>query len=97
MKIGEAMNKEKHKFNLSRDELNFLRQLALHDYSISRLLMREQSPLSDDLTIQLNLAQAEQLREFLTERLAATGFKEDYSPNTQGKMLEALIDRFYIP
>jgi hypothetical protein len=90
------MTTEKHQFKLTEDELNFLRQIALANDSVSRLLLREQSAVSDKLSIRLNRAQAEQLREYLTECLAATGFEGDYSPNRQGTMLEKLIDRFYL-
>jgi hypothetical protein len=90
------MAQDKHEFKLSTDEFNFLRQIASNDTAVSRLLLREESAVSDKLTIRLNRAQAEKLREFLTERLAATGFEGDYSPNKQGEMLETLIDRFYV-
>jgi hypothetical protein len=38
---------------------------------------------------------AEQVRDALTTRLAKAGFDEDYEPNSEGRLLEDLIDAFF--
>lgn len=39
---------------------------------------------------------ATDLREYCSDYLLYTGFDKDYNPNSGGKILEALIDKFYI-
>lgn len=85
----------KHDFRLSPQELTYLMQLVSHDESLMHLLRRDISP--DRTSISLGRPQAEILRDFLTEQLAALGFDKDYTPTKNGRILEALIDRFYIP
>jgi hypothetical protein len=50
----------------------------------------------DRFAFRLSRVEAETLRECMTERLAAEGFDNNYSLNERGKLLEALIDRFYL-
>jgi hypothetical protein len=40
---------------------------------------------------------AEELREKLTVRLAQAGFDEDYSLTNEGRILESIIDKLYMP
>jgi hypothetical protein len=86
-----GMSKEQCKFNLSVNEFRILTQLPLEKALADTL----NSPSSG--TIWLTRDEAENLRDLLTEQLAATGFDADYSINQQGQILEALIDRFYVP
>ncbi len=86
-----------HEFQVSAEELEYLKQLAAHDESLARLFrFQEEGPRCRNATIRLDRAEAEQVRDCLTTQLAAVGFDKDYSPNKQGQMLERLIDRFYL-
>jgi hypothetical protein len=82
-------------FQVSAEELGYLRELASRDESLAALLKFQQSGRDSSATIRLSDSEAERLRAYLTNKLAAAGFDMDYSPNKQGQILESLIDRFY--
>ena len=88
------MTNRHQEFQLTSEELGYLRKLALHDEFLSGLMLSQESTSS--LTIRLRPADAEQLREHLTTHLARVGFDESYLPNKHGLMLEKLIDRFFL-
>jgi len=79
----------------SAEERAYLDQLASQDESLISLL-RFQKGVHGRITLRLSRAQARQLRECLTTRLAEIGFDENYSPNPQGHLLETLVDRFFL-
>ena len=85
-----------HQFKLSPEEFNLLRQLFAHDEALAGLLPRQVDVRGDKLTLGIDRTEAERIREYLTKRLAESGFDKDYSPTKQGEMLEELIDRFYV-
>ena len=91
------MKKETDEFEVSTDELEYLKQLVSRDESLAGLLTFQEGAPGRRATIRLSRAEAEQLRDSLTTQLAAVGFDKNYSPNEQGHMLEELIDRFYVP
>jgi hypothetical protein len=91
------VKKETDEFQVSADELEYLKQLFSHDESLAAMLTFQEVAPSRTVTIRLSRDEAEQLRDFLTTQLAAVGFDKNYSPNEQGQMLEELIDRFYVP
>lgn len=39
---------------------------------------------------------ADELRDIFGEQMQLTGFDENYEPNEEGKILEALIDKFFL-
>ncbi len=86
----------KHEFQVSAEELEYLKQLASRDETLASLLRLREGSHGRRATIRLSRAEAEQLRDYLTRQLAAVGFDKNYSPNEQGQMLEKLIDRFYL-
>jgi hypothetical protein len=90
------MNKEKCEFRLSVAEMEYLRQVVSNDSPLGALLDYQPGNVGGKLTLRLDRDEAEKLRSRLTEQLAAVGFDKDYSPTGQGKMLENLIDRFYL-
>ena len=87
---------ERHEFQLSAKEFEFLNQLASRDESLADLLSLRAGASGRRMAIRLSRAEVEQLREYLTTKLAEVGFDENYSPNEQGSMLERLIDKFYL-
>ena len=89
--------KKTAEFPVSADEFEYLRRLVSHDESLAGLLRIREGAPGRRATIRLSRAEAEQLREYLTIQLAADGLNRDYSPNEQGRILEDLIDRFFIP
>ncbi|MFQ3649978.1 MAG: hypothetical protein SNJ75_06570 [Gemmataceae bacterium] len=88
---------EKHVFHLSVEEAEYLRCLAPQHETLARLLKLDQEAHGRPAIIRLSPAEAEELRDSLTTQLAAVGFDENYSPNEQGRMLEKLIDKLFIP
>jgi hypothetical protein len=82
---------------LSAEELGLLRKVLSADQNLTSRLSGVTGPTMRDATIRLTRAEAEQVRDYLTTELAASGFDQDYSPNQQGQILEELIDRFFIP
>lgn len=84
-------------FELSSDELAFLKRLASRERSLDRFISQQRTVAGGKHAITLGRADAEELRGHLTELLAKVGFDIDYSPNEQGQVLEELIDRFHCP
>ena len=91
------MKEQTHEFHLSAEELAFLKDVVPDNQSLADLFTHQGSLDRNKFSIRLDRARAEQLRAFLTERLATLGFEKDYSLTNQGQMLEELIDRFYLP
>jgi hypothetical protein len=87
---------ERHEFQLSAAEFKYLKELTSRDESVAYLLGSKEGTDGRKVTIRLSRAEAEQLRDHLTTRLAAVGFDESYLPNEEGRMLEELIDRFFL-
>mgnify|MGYP001480328708 CR=1 FL=1 len=90
------MTEAKHDFQLSTDEADYLFRLAAHDESLARLLEPASEPDDRAVKVRLTHAETEYVRDRLTVKLAAVGFDEDYSPNEQGRVLEKLIDKFFL-
>jgi hypothetical protein len=91
-----TMTETLHDFQLSSQEADYLNGLAAHDESLARQLKSQQQVAGGRVELHLSRAEAERLRDSLTVKLAAIGFDENYSPNEQGRVLEKLIDRFYL-
>jgi hypothetical protein len=91
------MNGSSHVFKISADELAYLRDLLSNHDELSEMLASLEAHEHQLPALRLDREKAEQLRSFLTEQLAKIGFQEDYSLTERGKILEELIDRFYLP
>lgn len=63
----------------------------------AELIARGEAIGTGKVTIPLDRLEAERVRDLLTVELARRGFREDYSASKRGRMLEQLIDRFFIP
>jgi hypothetical protein len=83
-----------YEFRVPEEEMTQLKQVASRDETVARLWKFNKNGAN---VIRLTRAQSEELRKHLTKQLAAMGFDKNYSLNEQGKILERLIDRFYIP
>jgi hypothetical protein len=82
---------EKHRVKFSAAEWACLQALGS---SVSRLLARQEA--TNSFVISLDSAEAQELREYLTECLARLGFDQNYEVNEQGRLFEELIDRLFI-
>lgn len=86
----------KLEFLVSAKELEYLKQLASRDESFARLLKNPEVPSGQKPVIRLTRPEAEQLREYLMSRMDKSGFDQNYEPNSEGKILEELTDRFFV-
>jgi hypothetical protein len=77
---------------LSADEFALLTEVLAKDKTLAGTL-----EFQADRSIQVLPKNAEHIRDFLTLQLATTGFDQDYAPNEQGRLIESLIDRLYVP
>jgi hypothetical protein len=89
------MENENHEFRMSARETAYLKQLVMRDKSLTALLRFQKGP-HGHVILQLGPAEAAKVRDYLGTQLAMFGFDQNYSPNEQGQMLEALIDKFFI-
>jgi len=84
-------------FVLSRAEVDYLRRLGSGAEQVAKLLRFRERGGPGRCVIGLSRAEAGALREYLMDRMDNVGFDEDYRPNPEGQMLEALIDKFFVP
>ena len=96
-KIKKDMSDAQLEFVLSSVEWAFLKQLASRERSLERFMSQQRTVSDVKHVITLTRADAEELRGHLTEVLAKVGFDSNYKPNEQGRVLEALIERFFCP
>jgi len=89
------MNERRYTIRLSSRELMYLKNTNFLPESLARVI--ETAQLVDDgCTIYILRELAEQFRSVFTDQMARVGFNADYDPTSEGKMLEELIDRFYL-
>ena len=89
------MADEIREFRVSAMEVEYLKELASRDESLARLLKVEEGA-HRRVILQLSCEDVSQLRDCLMTHMDGVGFDEDYSPNEQGRILEALIDRLFL-
>ena len=82
---------------LSDEELTYLTAGAWLPISLATVLRSADVRTGDRHRLSMSRGEAEVLRSTFTERLAAIGFDTEYAVNDEGRMLEDLIDRFYVP
>lgn len=82
--------------HLSGRETMYLRNAAFLPDELARIIKAAKDVEDNGILISLSPQMSERFREVFTEHLAKVGFDEAYEPTSEGKVLEALIDRFYI-
>lgn len=81
-----------HEFRLTTTEIQLMRRCPENDDAISWAFN-----IIDGNTIRLNREAGELLCDHLTLQLAKVGFGELDEPNTEGRMIEELIGKLFIP
>ena len=83
------------KIELDRNEYNYLCQASFLEDDYRKLLYSSQQ---QDHRFELNISenQADEIRDLCGEQLQIAGFDENYELNSEGKILESLIDKFFI-
>jgi hypothetical protein len=89
--------RDDYDFKFASEEFDCLKRLvSTHEY-LSTLPSRRTMKRRNEFTVRLNRSDSERLKSYLSEQLAQSGFKNDYSLTKQGELVEELIDRFYRP
>lgn len=81
---------------LTKKEREFLVTVVLkNDSSLMNII--EQSTIDNGkFSIDIDNVLADEIRDLCSEQLQISGFDENYNLNEEGKMLENLIDIFYM-
>ncbi len=87
---------ENREFCLSLEQAEYLEMLASKDSSIRGLVRLRYDPRGP-ISISLGSGQVRDLRDRLMNRMDVVGYDEAYSPNREGRLLEGLIDKFFVP
>lgn len=90
------MKPEKRAIQLSRQEVTYLRDAKFLPATLARIIDNVSFTSNERGVVEVTDEIAEQFRATFTERLAKAGFDADYEPTYEGKLLEGLIDRFYV-
>jgi hypothetical protein len=80
---------------LSRSQFEYLKHARFLPAALAQLLSTALVERDDACVLSVSRDVAEEFRSAFTHRLAASGFGADYEPNSEGRMLEELIDRFH--
>src|SRR5215831_5562097 len=82
---------------LSRAEQLYLRNSGLAPTVFLDDLEKALEAPGESVTVRVTRAMAESIRDGLTKALAQSGFDRSYELNPRGRLLEELIDRFFLP
>ncbi len=80
---------------LSPEELTYLLRENFLEEPLMDLLRTTQRTSKAGI-LNLTEVQADEFRDAFSDRMQDVGFDESYEPTREGKMLESLIDRFYV-
>lgn len=81
---------------LSDREVTYLGSTSFLPQELADLILKARHGGDNQNVIAVTPEIAERFREVFTERLARVGFGPDYEPTSEGKLLEGLIDRFFV-
>lgn len=91
------MSSEKHgTVRLVGREAMYLRNAGFLPKELARIVNAAKDSEGNGIVISLSPEISERFREVFTEHLAKVGFDDAYEPTSEGKVLEALIDRFHM-
>ena len=86
-----------YQFVVSSTELKRIEEIVSSDELLRESWRQRVEAHGEGFALNMSRDQAQELQNSLTTELARVGFAADYSLNEEGKLLEALIDRFFIP
>ena len=81
---------------LSGREFLYLKNAAFLPEELRRIIDAAAANRETAIVMTLSRDMSERFREVFTERLAKVGFDRAYEPTNEGRLLETLIDRFYV-
>lgn len=85
-----------HIVRLSAAEYKYIESLSLSENSLLPLIERAKLYPDHAIIEMYEFEDVERFRDIFTEELAIMGFDKNYSLTNEGKILENLIDKFYI-
>lgn len=91
------MNAKQKNAKLLHSDMVYLRQHSLLPDSLINELTSKMQAAYPASSLEIDREFAEPIRGALTERLAVAGFDQDDEPNEEGRFIEDLIDRLFIP
>jgi len=90
------MNVVQKLIQLSSSEVEYLREASFLPPHLAEIVRSAQLASDGSFSLHVSREVAEGFRSALTDQLAKTGFDVDYEVTGEGRMLEELIDRFYV-
>lgn len=79
---------------LSKVDLTYLMNAKFLPEDLERLVNTAETCHNEERVLKLDRHTAERFCDEFTDRLARVGFGPGYEPTREGRLLEALIDRF---
>lgn len=90
------MNVEQKLVKLSSAGWEYLRQASFLPSHLAEMIESAQRASSGSVSLHVSRQVAEEFRSAFTLHLARVGFDIDYEPTSNGRLLEDLIDRFFV-
>lgn len=81
---------------LSKNQFDYLGYSLSEEQEVLRLKLREIRKENQSVTIEVDEATADEIRDWANAKLQEKGFDENYELTPEGKILEELVDAFYI-
>jgi hypothetical protein len=82
---------------LSDDEATYLSTASFLTADFRDKLKHARRPVPSCVAVELSPDEADSIRDALGEELQRAGFDEGYNVNAIGRLIERLIDEFYLP
>ncbi|HTN36794.1 MAG TPA: hypothetical protein VL053_06940 [Arachidicoccus sp.] len=81
---------------LSKNQFDYLGYSFSEDQKVLRLKLKEIRKENQSVIIEVDESTVDEIRDWASEELQKKGFDINYELTDEGKILEALIDAFYI-
>jgi putative heme iron utilization protein len=92
--VSDSATTSMRTIKLSKLDVTYLANAQFLPDDLARIVSGAVATDNDARLLALDRATAERFRGEFTTRLARVGFGQAYEPTREGKLLEALIDRF---
>ena len=84
------------KFKLSKNQFDYLGYSLSEEQEVLKLKLKEIRKENQSVIIEVDEATADEIRDWASEKLQEKGFDKNYELTPEGKILEELVDVFYI-
>ena len=83
------------KIELNRSEYNYLCQASFLEDKYRKLLFSSNQQ-DEKYSLKISEDQADEIRDLCGQQLQAVGFDIKYELTSEGKILESLVDKFFV-